>query len=110
MTPQEDPAVVLNRLVNILVNEKEIKASLVSRGKSLFDVCLKARWTPQESRNYIHTHLTEWMKNSGFNGHGTKKLVDKAVSKALSGYKHSLRVALAADRREAKREQKWWLM
>jgi hypothetical protein len=110
MTPREDPAVVLNRLVNILVTTKEVKVGLIKRGAPLLQDCLKDRWPLAKSRNHIRVHLMEWIKNSGFNGHGTKRLVDKAISKIMAGYKASLHLALAEDRREAKREQKWWLL
>lgn len=107
MTTKEDLASVLDRLVNIMLTSKEIKPRLLKQGESMAEQCLEWRYSAAATRLHISTNLTEWMKKSGWYGHGTKKLVDKAVSKLMSNYKHSLHSALAADRREEKREAKW---
>jgi hypothetical protein len=110
MTTQENIDKVLGRLVNISLTDKEIKAGLLKHGTPMVAECVEWRYSATAARNHIRASLLAWVEKNAWYGHGTKKLVDKAVSKLLARYKSSLRSALAEDRRDAKREQKWWLL
>jgi hypothetical protein len=102
MTDKKQPT-ALDRLFNITVSDKEVKKMLIKQAAPMPAKHQNGRLSLRAARQQMAEDLAKWLHASGITGRGTKKLIDKVVSKALKGYETQLRLGLMADAAEAKR-------
>lgn len=106
MTKKDEPN-VLDRLFNVAVSDREVKGMLREKAKQLVEEQFKEGYSESAARATVSEKLTDWMHISGFSGRGRKKMVDKAVARALKGYEDRLRLALLAEARRLKKTGHW---
>ncbi len=85
---------ILDQLFNITVKRRDVKRWLDTRAEEL--VARHLWWDHSESvaRQETYIELTKWMQEKSLTGHGTKKLVDKAIAKAMAHYSTRLSLNL----------------
>lgn len=99
---------VLDRLRNVITSTREVEEMLVAQAKGKTSKLLKDRYSIQAARTLLREHLTKWITDNGFTGHGSSKLVGKAMSRGLVKYEPRLRAALMDDIRRAKQAGRGW--
>lgn len=80
---------ILDQLFNAVVSEREAKRMIAEKAKSLVQEAVIFRLPTDAARRGVRKELTVWINQKSLTGRGTKKLVDKAVAKAMRGYKKS---------------------
>ena len=95
---------VLDRLFNIAVSDREVKAMLNAQAEPMPAYCLKMRLSDRTARQKIAEDLKAWLHASGITGRGTKKLIDKILSRVMKGYGYQLRRLLHQEAEGAEEE------
>jgi hypothetical protein len=80
----------LDRLFNAVVSDREVKKMVRAKADALVQEALLFRLPEASARGAVRSQLKQWIQGKGFTGRGTKKLVDKTLSRAMSGYRRSL--------------------
>lgn len=80
----------LDRMFNAVVSDREVKRMIQAETKKLFAQALVFRLPDDAVKREVRAQLTKWIKSKGLTGRGTKKLVDKAIARAMKGYCRSL--------------------
>ena len=81
---------VLGRLFNLTVSNRQAKVMVFEKAEKLKQEALAVRLPEKNAAIEIPKQLRLWIENSGLDGHGTKKLVDKAAAKVLKTYQRDL--------------------
>lgn len=80
----------LDLLFNTVVSDRDVKKMVKVQAKILFEQALVFRLPEAVTRKEVSIELTKWIESKGLTGRGTKKLVDKAVARAMKDYCRSL--------------------
>jgi len=80
----------LDRLFNVAVPDKDVKRWLADEAEAMARLELAWEHDERVARRVITEKLTKWVESKHLTGRGTKKLVDKAVAKAMKTYGYSL--------------------
>lgn len=96
----------LDRLFNVAVSDRQFKKMLFAQAellsKKMFDKDLSERGARRE----LAKELTQWVYVSGFSGRQRKRMVEKAVKRALNDYGAKLRAHYVDRLRRLKAEAK----
>ncbi|MGD9727425.1 MAG: hypothetical protein AB7L09_00750 [Nitrospira sp.] len=99
MTKKIEPS-VLDQLFNIVVSDREVKQLLAQQSAALVEGLFNEEYSESAARKILSEKLTAFMAERGLSGRGRKKMVDKAVAKALKGYRSRLYLKLMHDAKE----------
>lgn len=99
---------LLGRLRNIVTSRREVERLLNDKARSTAAFYFKRRYSVHSVRTIMRDDLAKWLKENGFHGHGSNKLIGKAIGRALDNYEAQLKRALLDDIREAKKEGHGW--
>ena len=80
----------LDRLFNVAVPTKDVKRWLAAQAETMAQLELAWEHDARFARQELAEKLTEWIEGKHLTGRGTKKLVDKAVSKVMKTYERRL--------------------
>lgn len=99
---------VLDRLKNIITSTREVEEMLLDKAKGGASSLVSGRYSVQAARIMLRNALTKWLSDNGYTGHGSTKLVGKAMRHALKNYEARLNAALLDDIRKAKQAGNGW--
>jgi len=95
---------ILDRINNGLTSDRKVRQGLRRYAEGLLPQLLEEGYDLPVTKEDLTKFLGDWIYSRGFTGRGTKKLVDKMVSKMLRTYERDLRAALIVRMQELSKQ------